>query len=196
MDGSNFAHLRSKYPSAEFKVYGTPSVGVAVEQRLHVAIQVGETCALEKVAEDVVDLVETAIDVCADALDLSDDAVQQAFEDIRVDMPDAAGILAVAVGPGGDALPSAPPPPPAGARTASSGLTSKGVTPFPPPGLAPPGATPFPPPAPTAVKSSSFGVVMPGLLPQFSQPPPQFVPPTGPPPRPPSAPSGSPTVMP
>lgn len=88
INGSNFAHLRSKYPSAEFKVFGAASLALPQAQRLHVAARCRDAHLLEQLEVDVIDLAETACDIVADTLGLSDEQVQDAFEKIRVEKHD------------------------------------------------------------------------------------------------------------
>lgn len=85
VNGSNFMHLRSKYPSAEFKVFGAASLALPPAQRLHVAARCRDLAVLEQLEVDVVDLAETACDIVADTLNLSDEQVQECFEKIRVE---------------------------------------------------------------------------------------------------------------
>eukprot|EP00931_Biecheleriopsis_adriatica_P093792 TRINITY_DN6750_c0_g1_i1.p1 TRINITY_DN6750_c0_g1~~TRINITY_DN6750_c0_g1_i1.p1 ORF type:complete len:632 (-),score=180.52 TRINITY_DN6750_c0_g1_i1:153-2048(-) len=86
---ANIEHLRKKHPGTKFTVKGQPSTDPAPWRRLHVVIQCTDPRRLEKAESDVVDLCETACDVAADILGLSDDAVQDAFEGIRVERQEA-----------------------------------------------------------------------------------------------------------
>jgi len=88
VNGSNFAHLRTKYPSAEFKVFGAASLALPSAQRLHVAARCRDLAVLEQLEVDVLDLAETACDVVADTLKLTDDQVQECFEKIRIEKHD------------------------------------------------------------------------------------------------------------
>lgn len=84
-DDVHLAHLRRKYPAAQFNVMGQATMAVAPEHRLHAVALCEEASLFEAVAAEISDLAETACDIVADDLGLSEEEVQQAFESIRLE---------------------------------------------------------------------------------------------------------------
>lgn len=83
--GLNIAHLRKRYPGVTVAVAGKTSSSVPADQRLHVVASCKDQAILDKVAADLSDLAEAAVDMVADELGMDEDSVQDAFEGIRVE---------------------------------------------------------------------------------------------------------------
>eukprot|EP00927_Polykrikos_kofoidii_P001873 TRINITY_DN10729_c0_g1_i1.p1 TRINITY_DN10729_c0_g1~~TRINITY_DN10729_c0_g1_i1.p1 ORF type:complete len:1597 (-),score=480.08 TRINITY_DN10729_c0_g1_i1:99-4829(-) len=88
-DGANLAHLQRRYArgGVALKVCGEARAdwqSVSAERRLHVSVLSRDRALLDRVTDEVRDLVETAVDLVADNLGLDEEQVQQAFEAIRV----------------------------------------------------------------------------------------------------------------
>lgn len=139
-NGANLVHLRRNHPGTKFTVFGTASLDLPPWKRLQVVAQCGDTQALDKVQADIVDLAETACDLVADTLGLTDEQVQQAFEDIRVEIADMRISMSDRAGTspsneeaaaGWGLTPKAPPPPPSTPPTASQPRAAALATPAP-----------------------------------------------------------------
>ena len=71
--GSHFAHVLRKFPAVELKIEGQSSLSVPPQQRLHVSMSSEDSEVFESASADVLDLVQTVIDMVGEELQMEED---------------------------------------------------------------------------------------------------------------------------